>query len=77
VGDPATIVESHGVATVLRKAISSVATFLGSAASWMLNVIGLNSQEEQGHTNLYGPLELELATHVQVEPHSFGEIEEA
>jgi hypothetical protein len=38
VGGPATTVESHGVASILRKAGSSVATFLGRAdavASWM------------------------------------------
>jgi hypothetical protein len=56
------------VATVLRSAISSVSTFLRSAASFMLNVSGLNN-EEQG---------LELAMHVEPPlTHSFGEIEEA
>jgi hypothetical protein len=72
---PATTVRSHGAAIVLREAGSSVATFLGSAASWMLNVIGLNSRNEQGDPNLYRPVELELlATHAHVEPpHSFEE----
>ena len=69
-------VRSHGVATVLRNAVSSVATFFGSAASWMLNVSGL--KKDQGRPNLYGPVELELSTHVTVEPpHSSGDIEEA
>ena len=52
----------------------SVSNALRSAASLTLNVSGLNSQEEQGHPNLYRPVELELTTHVQP-PHS-GEIEE-
>ena len=41
-----------------------------------LNISGLNtsSQEEQGHPNLYRPVELELTTHVQ--PLHSGEIEE-
>ena len=62
---PATVEPAQSVATVLR-----------SAASLMFNVNGLNSQEEQGHPNLYRPVELELATHVEP-PHSYGEIEEA
>ena len=52
----------------------SVSNALRSAASLTLNVSGLNSQEEQGHSNLYRPVELELTTHVEP-PHS-GEIEE-
>jgi hypothetical protein len=47
---------SHGVAVVLKRAASSVATFLWSAASWMGNVIGLNSQKERRleRSNTYG-----------------------
>ena len=73
VGSPVTVLKS--VATALRSAVSSVATFLKSAASWMLKDIGLNTnrQEVQGHQNL--SVELELAPHV--EPHSSGDIEEA
>ena len=73
---PATVEPARSVATVLRSAVSSVTTFLRSPASLMFNVNRLNSQEEQGHPNLYRPVELELATHVEP-PHSFGEIEEA
>ena len=54
---------------VRRNAVSSVATFLGSAASWMLNVSRLI--EERRQTNL--PVELEYVE----PPRSSGDIEEA
>ena len=41
----------------------------------IINVSGLNAQEERGHYRTAGS-ELELATHVEP-PHSFGGIEEA
>ena len=66
--------KNHGAAAVLRNAVSnSFATFFGSAASWMLNVSGL--KKEQGRPNLYRPVELVLATHVEP-PHSSGDIEQ-
>ena len=59
---------SHGV---LRNAVSSVATFFRSAASWMLVVSGL--KKEQGHLNLGTQAELE-----PIHPrHWSGDIEEA
>ena len=69
-GGPDTIVRRNGVTAILRNAVSSVTTFLGSAASRMLNVSGL-IKERPRHTN--SPVELE-----NVEPpHSSGDIEEA
>jgi hypothetical protein len=91
VGGPTTIrvVGSHGVGTVLRKAGSSVATILGNAASWMLNVIGLNlnSRKKQrrrsdesrlGRSNSYelSYHPVDLVTPVQ-SPHSFLGVEQA
>ena len=43
-----------GFATVLRSAVSSIATQLKSTSSLMLNI---NGQEEQGHPNLHRPVE--------------------
>ena len=69
-GGPDTIVRRNGVTAILRNAVSSVTTFLGSAASRMLNVSGL-IKERPRHTN--SQVELE-----NVEPpHSSGDIEEA
>ena len=59
-----------GVFTILKSAVSSVATVLRGAAS----LLKTNSQEERGHSNL--SVELELASHVEPS-HSSGEIEEA
>ena len=52
----------------------SVATVLRSAATLMLDVSGLNSQE-QGHPNLYKPVDPATGTRVE-STHSSGEIEE-
>ena len=69
-GGPDTIVRRNGVTAVLRNAVSSVTTFLRSAASWILNVSGL-IKERPRHTN--SPVELEFIE----PPHSSGDIEEA
>ena len=68
---PDTIVRRNGVTTVLRNGVSSVGTFFGSAALWMLNVSGL--KKEQGRPDFHKPVELE---HVEL-PHLSGDIEEA
>ena len=67
---PDTIVRRNGVTTVLRNGVSSVGTFFGSAALWMLNVSGL--KKEQGRPDFHKPVELE---HVEL-PHLSGDIEE-
>ena len=67
---PDTIVRRNGVTAVFRNAVSSVTTFLRSAASWMLDVSGL-IKERPRHTN--SPVELEFIE----PPHSSGDIEEA
>ena len=55
-------------------ALWSVATVLRNTATLMLNVNGMNSQEEQGHPKFHRPVTVELAT--RVERHSSGKIEE-